>query len=84
LQKIGVDVVGLVDFADCIFRDAKYENQQLTTSDFMELALQMRGTNKATVKDIVDMRKFILKELTKIESTVLWALKDKRVGENNR
>merc|ERR1719160_1930100 len=63
LQEVGVDVVGLVDFADYIFLDVDgdgdEEEKELSFSKFMEVVLQLRGTNVATVKDIVDMRKLV-------------------------
>lgn len=59
IQNIGVDVIGLVDFADYIFENC----DELGFGDFIELLLQFRGSNTATVKDIVDVRKFILAEL---------------------
>merc|ERR1719203_1254373 len=58
IQEVGVDVVGLIDLADLIFIDGS-----ITFGDFMELVLQLRGSNQATVKDIVDLRKFMLQEL---------------------
>eukprot|EP00929_Paragymnodinium_shiwhaense_P120738 TRINITY_DN9276_c0_g5_i1.p1 TRINITY_DN9276_c0_g5~~TRINITY_DN9276_c0_g5_i1.p1 ORF type:complete len:911 (+),score=225.90 TRINITY_DN9276_c0_g5_i1:113-2845(+) len=61
LQDVGVDVVGLVDFADVIFDD----QESLTFANFMEMVLQLRGSNMATVKDIVDLRKCLLQELYK-------------------
>merc|ERR1719419_1250492 len=59
VQEVGVDVVGLVDFADFIFEN----DRELTFAEFMELVLQLRGSNTATVKDIVDLRKLIVSEL---------------------
>lgn len=66
LQDVGVDVIGLVDFADFIFADDSVTNVQLDDDDnqisfakFTEVVLQLRGTNTATVKDIVDLRKFV-------------------------
>mmetsp|Transcript_16516 Transcript_16516/g.49866 ORF Transcript_16516/g.49866 Transcript_16516/m.49866 type:complete len:427 (+) Transcript_16516:2-1282(+) len=59
VQEVGVDVVGLVDFADFIFEG----DRELTFGQFMELVLQLRGSNTATVKDIVDLRKFISVEM---------------------
>eukprot|EP00927_Polykrikos_kofoidii_P007807 TRINITY_DN13207_c0_g1_i1.p1 TRINITY_DN13207_c0_g1~~TRINITY_DN13207_c0_g1_i1.p1 ORF type:complete len:836 (+),score=192.94 TRINITY_DN13207_c0_g1_i1:151-2658(+) len=65
LQDVGVDVVGLVDFADFIFGDEgacddeETPEVELTMPEFMEVILQLRGSNNATVKDIVDLRKFI-------------------------
>mmetsp|Transcript_19226 Transcript_19226/g.43757 ORF Transcript_19226/g.43757 Transcript_19226/m.43757 type:complete len:219 (+) Transcript_19226:2-658(+) len=64
LQEVGVDVVGLVDFADMIFmeeKDGEEEAQakELTLQEFMTVVLQLRGSNNATVKDMVDLRKFV-------------------------
>mmetsp|Transcript_26787 Transcript_26787/g.48647 ORF Transcript_26787/g.48647 Transcript_26787/m.48647 type:complete len:214 (-) Transcript_26787:260-901(-) len=56
IQEVGVDVVVLVDLIDHIFTD---ENSELTFADLMELVLQLRGTNTATVRDVVDLRKFL-------------------------
>jgi hypothetical protein len=60
IHEIGVDVVGLVDFADFIFKD----DRDLSFADFMECVLSFRGSNSSTVKDVVDLRKFVLSELT--------------------
>lgn len=62
LSDVGVDVFALIDLADYIFEDDDTENQdeiELDFSRFMEVVLQLRGTNQATVKDIVDLRKFM-------------------------
>eukprot|EP00929_Paragymnodinium_shiwhaense_P035152 TRINITY_DN1901_c0_g2_i1.p1 TRINITY_DN1901_c0_g2~~TRINITY_DN1901_c0_g2_i1.p1 ORF type:complete len:909 (-),score=169.99 TRINITY_DN1901_c0_g2_i1:312-3038(-) len=63
LQDVGVDVIGLVDFADFIFGDEDEQGSQppveLTLPEFMSVVLQLRGSNNATVKDVVDLRKFL-------------------------
>eukprot|EP00927_Polykrikos_kofoidii_P040958 TRINITY_DN3490_c0_g1_i2.p1 TRINITY_DN3490_c0_g1~~TRINITY_DN3490_c0_g1_i2.p1 ORF type:complete len:741 (-),score=132.20 TRINITY_DN3490_c0_g1_i2:27-2249(-) len=62
LNDVGVDVFGLVDLADYIFEEESglgCEEVELDFSKFMDVVLQLRGTNQATVKDIVDLRKFI-------------------------
>mmetsp|Transcript_140864 Transcript_140864/g.357866 ORF Transcript_140864/g.357866 Transcript_140864/m.357866 type:complete len:772 (-) Transcript_140864:154-2469(-) len=60
LQDVGVDVIGLVDFAETIFEDENgREKESLSFPDFMDLVLQLRGSNVATVKDIVELRKLI-------------------------
>merc|ERR550532_246235 len=59
VQEVGVDVVGLVDFSDFIFQGGK----DLSFAEFMELVLELRSTNTATVKDIVDLRKFMASEI---------------------
>eukprot|EP00927_Polykrikos_kofoidii_P039652 TRINITY_DN33994_c0_g1_i1.p1 TRINITY_DN33994_c0_g1~~TRINITY_DN33994_c0_g1_i1.p1 ORF type:complete len:738 (-),score=115.54 TRINITY_DN33994_c0_g1_i1:302-2470(-) len=60
IHDVGVDVEGLVDFMDFIFGE---DNAEITFDDFMDIILQLRGTNSATVKDIVDLRKFIMERL---------------------
>ena len=45
MQNVGVDVVGMVEFSDFIFKD-----RELTFAEFVELVLQLRGSNQATVK----------------------------------
>merc|ERR1719163_2301216 len=62
LSDVGVDVYALIDLADYIFEDDDTENTdeiELDFSQFMQVVLQLRGTNQATVKDIVDLRKFM-------------------------
>lgn len=77
LQGVGVDAVGLVDFGDFIFRD---DAKTLSFSDFMEIVLQLRGTNTATVKDIVDMRKFMMAELENLHRTVAQTVEEQLHG----
>lgn len=60
LQEVDVDVIGLVDLADYIFNDqATGKEHKLDFVDFMTVVLDLRGSNGATVKDVVDLRKFI-------------------------
>jgi hypothetical protein len=73
IQEIGVDVLGLVDLSDFIFRDGI----ELSMEDFMELVLQLRGTNSATVKDVVDLRKHFIQEL----NDVMHDRRDPQLGE---
>jgi len=74
LQEVGVDVVGLVDFADFIFQDEVAQDdgysdvyKTLTFPDFMEVILQFRGTNQATVRDIVDLRRHFMTRIGSLE-----------------
>lgn len=68
LAAVGVDVCGLVDLADYIFSPEGeiHGKLELTFTDFMEVVLSLRGSNSATVKDIVDLRKFIATECFKM------------------
>lgn len=53
LSDMGVDVVGLVDFASFVF----HECEELSYNNFLHMVLKFRGAKTATVKDIMDMRK---------------------------
>lgn len=66
LAEVGVDVVALVDLEDFLFEDS----ESLPLRDFMEMVLQLRGTNTATVKDIVDLRKWIGQELGRVNQNL--------------
>merc|ERR1712151_156582 len=73
LHEVGVDVVGLVDFVDFIFGgdDSEADGTTLTFSDFMDVVLQLRGSNTATVKDVVDLRKFITAQFQAIQALII-------------
>jgi hypothetical protein len=63
IQSVGVDVVGLVEFTEFIFKDG-----ELSFVEFVEMILQLRGSNTARVKDIVDMRKQVMQEFDMVET----------------
>merc|ERR1712137_985747 len=73
LSEIGVDVVGLVDYVDVFFKD----HNTIPYSEFMELILQLRGTNQATVKDLIDLRKIMVSEIRNLESKLSVLMADK-------
>jgi voltage-gated sodium channel len=66
MATVGVDVVGLVDYMDFIFN----ENESLVFPDFMNAVLELRGSNNATVKDIVDQRRWIAAQNQKVKSFI--------------
>lgn len=62
LSSIGVDVLGTIDLIDVLYeRDAP-----LPFSTLMHHMLMLRGSNIATVKDMVDMRKFVSSEFDQL------------------
>jgi len=61
LDEVGVDVMGLLSISDFLFKDDK----KLSFTDFMEMVLELRGTNTATVKHVVDLQRFVHLELRK-------------------
>lgn len=52
LNRIGVDVMVLVEMSDMIFEDAVGEQEGLSFESFIEIVLNARGANQVTVKDI--------------------------------
>jgi len=65
LKESGVDPEGLVDFTEFIFEDPSDDGSGmvLTFAAFMEVVLQFRGSNTVTVKDFVELRKWIASTL---------------------
>jgi len=79
LEDVGVDVIGLLDFKDTLFEGDPYvtedsdgesrveEEKKLSFPHLMNLVLDLRGDNTATVRDIVNLRKYIHGRLSVIE-----------------
>eukprot|EP00929_Paragymnodinium_shiwhaense_P042732 TRINITY_DN22069_c0_g1_i1.p1 TRINITY_DN22069_c0_g1~~TRINITY_DN22069_c0_g1_i1.p1 ORF type:complete len:873 (+),score=212.92 TRINITY_DN22069_c0_g1_i1:82-2619(+) len=62
LQAMDVDVVALLEYLDFIFKGGR----TFDFADVINLMLQLRGSNKCTVKDIVTLRKWIDNEMTQL------------------
>merc|ERR1719433_2386288 len=75
LHEVGVDVVGLVDFADTIFEadngDKAQGKKQLTFGEFVELILDLRGSTTSRVKDVINLRKHINYKFQRLESWLM-------------
>jgi len=67
VQALGVDVLGLAELSDFIFQGGL----RLSFADIFKLLLQLRGTNSATVRDIVNMRKCFSQELSAFERSLI-------------
>merc|ERR1712007_99832 len=67
VQAVGVDVLGLAELSDFIFQG----DLGISFAEFYKLLLQLRGTNSATVRDIVDMRKYFSQELYAFEGSLI-------------
>lgn len=80
LEDVGVDPIGLVDFADYIFSE---DRPDLTFGDFMEIVLQLRGSNAASVKDIIDLRKIVLAQMRALEDVAMKVQTAKSIGGGN-
>merc|ERR1712100_278592 len=66
LSDVGVDVLGLVHLTDFIYMGI----DNLTFPDFYKLVFSLRGNKQATVSDMVDLRKFIVQELSSFQQMV--------------
>merc|ERR1711976_688422 len=58
LHHTDVDTVALIDFIDLIF-----VRPTMTFAEVMQEVLELRSSNRAKVKDLVDLRRYIVKEL---------------------
>jgi len=76
LDDIEIDVVGLVDVGETIFQNASdskgsFEmtfDRKLSFREFMEVLLQFRGSNKATVKDMMMLRRDVARTHRKLDT----------------
>lgn len=66
LPKLGVDAGAALDYGRMLFED----DESVSFVEFMHAMLTLRGSNKATVKDIVELRKYIGEEFTQIRSVL--------------
>eukprot|EP00928_Gymnodinium_smaydae_P030696 TRINITY_DN22752_c0_g1_i1.p1 TRINITY_DN22752_c0_g1~~TRINITY_DN22752_c0_g1_i1.p1 ORF type:complete len:726 (+),score=135.39 TRINITY_DN22752_c0_g1_i1:47-2179(+) len=71
LQKLGVDALALVDLMDYIFE----RNRSMQFADFVDAVLELRGSNATTVKDLVDFRRSIRRDIDGIRRSVLEELR---------
>lgn len=67
LTEVKVDVVGLVDLIDTIFATETGIDRELSFGDLVEVCMDQRTTNTATVKDVTDLRKYVRGRLDRME-----------------
>merc|ERR1719183_1292200 len=60
LRDVGVDALSILDSVDIIFEDKVHDKDQgLMFVDFVDVVLNMRGTNPATVKDVKEQMRLL-------------------------
>merc|ERR1712012_525174 len=74
MDEVGVDVPGLAEIAEFHLFDQK---EDIKFTEFLELALQLRGSNVVCVRDLVNLRKFICEEIGQVEDRLMHALHGK-------
>merc|ERR1712007_372377 len=65
-KTLGVDVTHLEGLKEFMFVDSG----ELSYTDFMGLVMQLRSSNVATVKDVVELRKYIYLEFKRLGQCV--------------
>jgi len=87
LNEVGVDFEALMESADFFFQSdtegQKFE-RELPFDEFMDLVLQLRSANTATVHDIMGLRRYMHKQHT-FSNLALEALEDRLIlGQRER
>eukprot|EP00928_Gymnodinium_smaydae_P015593 TRINITY_DN15777_c0_g2_i1.p1 TRINITY_DN15777_c0_g2~~TRINITY_DN15777_c0_g2_i1.p1 ORF type:complete len:793 (-),score=115.20 TRINITY_DN15777_c0_g2_i1:246-2624(-) len=68
LIEVGVDPFGLADCASYLFEDMDDNNDHsVSLGDFVDMVMSLRGSNTATVKDIIELRKIMQERFGIIE-----------------
>jgi hypothetical protein len=77
LHEVGVDPVGLIDYIDHIFNGdlaGSDSKQVLSFNKLVEVICDLSGTNHCTVKDVVDMRLLLTRQIGRVESLMMETL----------
>lgn len=64
LKDLGVDIFGLLDLSDDLYGE---DAEEMTLRRFLDLMLQLRSDNNATVRDLVDLRRYMRKVVSSLE-----------------
>eukprot|EP00931_Biecheleriopsis_adriatica_P038361 TRINITY_DN21983_c0_g1_i1.p1 TRINITY_DN21983_c0_g1~~TRINITY_DN21983_c0_g1_i1.p1 ORF type:complete len:635 (-),score=154.87 TRINITY_DN21983_c0_g1_i1:18-1922(-) len=80
LAEVGVDPVTIVDFTEYLF-DNEEDAGPLPFDKFMEHILNLRSTNEATIRDMVDLRKILKAEISNAEEQIFQSL-DKAIPKD--
>merc|ERR1711959_597108 len=54
----GVDVIALVETSEFVFEDMQRQQEEFHFSNLIDMVMNLRGTNPATVRDVKDSLKF--------------------------
>lgn len=70
LKEVDIDPLSLIDFTDDIFGEDGTDDVSLSFSDFLQMVLEYRQTNSTTVKDFIELRKFVSTSFARIEEAL--------------
>merc|ERR1712122_249565 len=75
MREIGVDAAGLIDVCEHIFGDNSHHTMSprprgLSFENLVELVCALSGANSATVRDVIDMRQVVMRQLLATEEAI--------------
>lgn len=74
LSETGVDVLGMIDQADSIFSETdeggESHEKELSIMELLHVILDLRGTNTAKVKHVVDLRRDLQKAISQTHKAI--------------
>merc|ERR1712107_436082 len=71
LHNVGVDVIDLIDLVESILYTETEGQGAISFGQFSDLVLQLRGTNSASVRDIVELRTIVRKFSNSVQEHML-------------
>merc|ERR1712232_242531 len=76
MQTMEIDVTTLIEHVMTLFDT---EDTGITPSELTKLMLDLRGTNRCTVKDIVQLRRFMINEMALMTAKLFRQMEDVQV-----
>jgi len=67
LESVGVDPLGMIDFAQDAFQ-ADGQERSISFKEFMDIVLDLRGSQMATLKDLMTMQKHVNVKFSSLKS----------------
>eukprot|EP00931_Biecheleriopsis_adriatica_P022282 TRINITY_DN14360_c1_g1_i1.p1 TRINITY_DN14360_c1_g1~~TRINITY_DN14360_c1_g1_i1.p1 ORF type:complete len:916 (-),score=153.67 TRINITY_DN14360_c1_g1_i1:115-2700(-) len=72
LNGADIDVYAVIDVADMVYDDfMEKESRQMSFADLVGVFLNMRGHNDATVKDVMSVRRALMRQMDKANEQLL-------------
>jgi uncharacterized membrane protein (GlpM family) len=71
LESVGVDPLGMIDFAQDYFFEEDGAEKKLTFDQFMDMVLDLRGAQEATLKDVMLLGRNVNKRIHEVKMRCL-------------
>jgi len=66
LNSVGIDAVALVDISEYLFKG----REEYEYTEMVHALLELRGSNTCTVKDVIDLRKWLIHQLQEMTDCI--------------